>query len=343
MKIVVLCGGLSNERDVSITSGSCVARSLRERGHSVVLLDMFLGYGGDCSDPTKLFDEQQQDLRYSVGEETPDIASLIASGDGSRLGKNVISICRAADIVFLALHGEDGEDGKIQATLDMYGVKYTGSGYLGSALAMNKELSKTLFNAAGIPTAPAITLRKGEGIQASPWIPCVVKPCSGGSSVGTSIVRTQEEFSAALEFAFKYEDDVLVEKYIKGRELTVGVMDGKAMPSIEIVLKNGWYDYKNKYQAGCAEEMCPAPISAEDEERLGRLAERVSKALMVDVYCRADFIMDDDDGEIYCLEANTLPGMTPTSLVPQMAAEQGMSYGELCEKIITLSMRKYDK
>lgn len=343
MKIVVLCGGLSNERDVSITSGSCVARSLRERGHSVVLLDMFLGYGGDCSDPTKLFDEQQQDLRYSVGEETPDIASLIASGDGSRLGKNVISICRAADIVFLALHGEDGEDGKIQATLDMYGVKYTGSGYLGSALAMNKELSKTLFNAAGIPTAPAITLRKGEGIQVSPWIPCVVKPCSGGSSVGTSIVRTQEEFSAALEFAFKYEDDVLVEKYIKGRELTVGVMDGKAMPSIEIVLKNGWYDYKNKYQAGFAEEICPAPISAEDEERLGRLAERVSKALMVDVYCRADFIMDDDDGEIYCLEANTLPGMTPTSLVPQMAAEQGMSYGELCEKIITLSMRKYDK
>ena len=343
MKIVVLCGGLSNERDVSITSGSCVARSLRERGHSVVLLDMFLGYGGDCSDPTKLFDEQQQDLRYSVGEETPDIASLIASGDGSRLGKNVISICRAADIVFLALHGEDGEDGKIQATLDMYGVKYTGSGYLGSALAMNKELSKTLFNAAGIPTAPAITLRKGEGIQASPWIPCVVKPCSGGSSVGTSIVRTQEEFSAALEFAFKYEDDVLVEKYIKGRELTVGVMDGKAMPRIEIVLKNGWYDYKNKYQAGFAEEICPAPISAEDEERLGRLAERVSKALMVDVYCRADFIMDDDDGEIYCLEANTLPGMTPTSLVPQMAAEQGMSYGELCEKIITLSMRKYDK
>ena len=343
MKIVVLCGGLSNERDVSITSGSCVARSLRERGHSVVLLDMFLGYGGDCSDPTKLFDEQQQDLRYSVGEETPDIASLIASGDGSRLGKNVISICRAADIVFLALHGEDGEDGKIQATLDMYGVKYTGSGYLGSALAMNKELSKTLFNAAGIPTAPAITLRKGEDMQAPPWIPCVVKPCSGGSSVGTSIVRTQEEFSAALEFAFKYEDDVLVEKYIKGRELTVGVMDGKAMPSIEIVLKNGWYDYKNKYQAGFAEEICPAPISAEDEERLGRLAERVSKALMVDVYCRADFIMDDDDGEIYCLEANTLPGMTPTSLVPQMAAEQGMSYGELCEKIITLSMRKYDK
>ena len=343
MNIAVICGGLSSERDVSITSGTNAARALREQGHKVVLVDLFYGYDGEYNDPMELFEREQQDVQYSVKEETPDFDKLLDEGKGSRIGSNVIEICRAADICFLALHGQDGEDGKIQATLDMHGVKYTGSGYLGSALAMNKELSKTLFNAAGIPTAPAITLRKGEGIQASPWIPCVVKPCSGGSSVGTSIVRTQEEFSAALEFAFKYEDDVLVEKYIKGRELTVGVMDGKAMPSIEIVLKNGWYDYKNKYQAGFAEEICPAPISAEDEERLGRLAERVSKALMVDVYCRADFIMDDDDGEVYCLEANTLPGMTPTSLVPQMAAEQGMSYGELCEKIITLSMRKYDK
>lgn len=343
MKIVVLCGGLSNERDVSITSGSCVARSLRERGHSVVLLDMFLGYEGDCTDPAKLFETEQRDVRYSVSENTPDIAALVAASDGSRLGKNVISLCRAADIVFLALHGEDGEDGKIQATLDMYGIKYTGSGYLGSAIAMNKELSKTLFAAAGIPTAPAVTLKKDGDRILPPWFPCVVKPCSGGSSVGTSIVRTEDELSAALDFAFRYEDDVLVEKYIKGRELTVGVMDGKAMPSIEIVLKNGWYDYKNKYQAGFAEELCPAPISPEDEKRLGALAERVFSALLVDVYCRADFIMDETDGEIYCLEANTLPGMTPTSLVPQMAAELGMSYGELCERIITLSMRKYEK
>ena len=343
MKIVVLCGGLSNERDVSITSGSCVARSLRERGHSVVLLDMFLGYGGDCSDPTKLFDEQQQDLRYSVGEETPDIASLIASGDGSRLGKNVISICRAADIVFLALHGEDGEDGKIQATLDMYGVKYTGSGYLGSALAMNKELSKTLFNAAGIPTAPAITLRKGEGIQASPWIPCVVKPCSGGSSVGTSIVTEPEKLPAALAEAFSCDEAVLVEKYIRARELTVGVMDGRAMAVIEIIPKTGFYDYKNKYQAGLTEEICPAPISPEDTARVQRLAERVYEALHLDAYGRVDFLMDKTDGELYCLEANTLPGMTPTSLIPQMAAAEGMDYGELCEKIIEVSLKKYKK
>ena len=343
MKIVVLCGGLSNERDVSITSGSCVARSLRERGHSVVLLDMFLGYGGDCSDPTKLFDEQQQDLRYSVGEETPDIASLIASGDGSRLGKNVISICRAADIVFLALHGDDGEDGTIQATLDMHGVKYTGSGYLGSAIAMNKELSKIMFRANGIPTPAGIVLEKGADKYDDVGFPCVVKPCSGGSSVGTSIVRSRDEYDAALEFAFKYESHVLVEKYVKGREFTVGVLNGKAMPVIEIIPKNGWYDYKNKYQAGMTEEICPAEISAEDTDRLQRLAERVATALMIDVYFRADFLMDETDGEIYCLEANTLPGMTPTSLVPQMAREMGMSFPQLCDKIIEVSMEKYNK
>ncbi len=343
MNIVVLCGGLSNERDVSITSGSCVARALRKRGHSVVLVDMFLGYSGEYSDPDELFLTEQNDFSYSVSEETPDIAALTASGDGARIGKNVIEICKAADIVFLALHGEDGEDGKIQATLDMHGIKYTGSGYLGSALAMNKKLSKTLFEANGIPTAPSIMLTPNDERTASQWYPCVVKPCSGGSSVGTSIVHNDEEYFAALDFAFKYEDKVLVEKYIKGRELTVGVMGGKAMPSIEIILKNGWYDYKNKYQAGFAEEICPAQISDEEAERLSRLAEKVYSALLLDVYCRADFIMDEVDGVLYCLEANTLPGMTPTSLVPQMAAEQGMDYGELCEKIIMLSMEKYEK
>ena len=141
MKIAVVCGGLSNERDVSITSGSCVARALREKGHKVVLLDLYYGYSGKYMDPAELFEREQEDLRYSVREETPDIEKMIADGDGSRIGKNVIEICRAADISFLALHGEDGENGKVQATFDMFGIRYTGSGYLGSALAMNKELS----------------------------------------------------------------------------------------------------------------------------------------------------------------------------------------------------------
>ena len=253
MKIAVVCGGLSNERDVSITSGSCVARALREKGHKVVLLDLYYGYSGKYMDPAELFEREQEDLRYSVHEETPDIEKMIADGDGSRIGKNVIEICRAADISFLALHGEDGENGKVQATFDMFGIRYTGSGYLGSALAMNKELSKVLFRHSGIPTPAGIVLEKGAESYEDVGFPCVVKPCSGGSSVGTSIVYSRDEYDAALEFAFRFEARVLVERYIKGRELTVGVMDGRAMPVIEIIPKSGWYDYKNKYQAGLTE------------------------------------------------------------------------------------------
>ena len=342
MKIAVLCGGLSNERDVSITSGSCVARALRERGHKVVLVDLFLGYSGEYSDANELFETEQADLRYSVSEQAPDLKKLLAESNGIRIGANVIDICKAADICYLALHGEEGENGKLQATLDMYGIKYTGSGYIGSALAMNKELSKIQFRANGIPTPPGIILEDGAN---KPYeevgFPCVVKPCSGGSSVGTSVVYSSEEYEAAVDLAFKYESHVLVEKFVKGRELTVGIMDGKAMPVIEIIPKSGFYDYKNKYQAGLTEEICPAPLSAEDTARVKRLGEKVMQALMVDVYCRVDFLMDETDGELYCLEANTLPGMTPTSLIPQMAAEQGMSFGEVCEKIIAVSMEKY--
>ena len=341
MKIAVVCGGLSNERDVSITSGSCVARALREKGHKVVLLDLYYGYSGEYTDPAELFKLEQEDLRYSVSEDTPDIEKMIAEGDGSRIGKNVIEICKSADISFLALHGEDGENGKVQATFDMFGIKYTGSGYLGSALAMSKELSKIMFRHNGIPTPAGIVLEKGAESYEDVGFPCVVKPCSGGSSVGTSIVYSRDEYDAALEFAFRYEARVLVEKYVKGRELTVGVMDGRAMPVIEIIPKSGWYDYKNKYQAGLTEELCPAPLSPEETDRVQRLAERVAAALMIDVYCRADFLLDENDGLLYCLEANTLPGMTPTSLVPQMGAAQGMDFGEVCEKIIAVSMEKY--
>ena len=306
-----------------------------------MLVDLFYGYDGAYDDPAELFEREQEDISYSVKEETPDIAALLAQSDGSRIGKNVIEICRAADISFLALHGEDGENGKLQATFDVHGIKYTGSGYLGSAVAMNKEITKIMLRSAGIPVPEGIVLEKGGRVE-SVGFPCVVKPCSGGSSVGTSMVSSEGEYAAALELAFRYEDRVLVERFIKGRELTVGVMGGKAMPVIEIIPKTGWYDYKNKYQAGLTEEICPAPISAEDTDRVQRLAERVSAALMIDVYCRGDFLMDNESGEIYCLEANTLPGMTPTSLIPQMGRVQGLSFGEICEKIIKLSMEKYE-
>lgn len=347
MKIVVLCGGISNERDVSITSGTGVAKALRARGHQVVLMDIFFGYTEVFSSPEELFAREQNLDSYSVSEKAPDLSQLRAmrcQNNDSIIGDNVFEICRAADIVFLALHGEEGENGKVQAALDIAGIPYTGSGYLGSALAMNKSLTKELFQAAGIAAPPGIRLSRGE---TPPYenvgFPCVVKPCSGGSSVGTSVVNNEAEYTSAVELAFQYEDQILVEKFVKGRELTVGVIDGKAMPAIEIIPKNGFYDYKNKYQAGLTEEICPAPIGEAATKKVQALAEQVGRVLRIDAYYRADFLWDVSADVFYCLEANTLPGMTPTSLIPQMAAQQGRDYGQLCEDLIAASMKKYQK
>ena len=344
MNIIVLCGGLSTERDVSISSGTCVARALREKGHKAVLVDLFFGYTGTYDDPREVFDAPADDVSYSVGETAPDLEAVRASrGPGAgRIGANVLELCAAADIVFLALHGEEGENGKLQATLDLHGIRYTGSGYLGSALAMNKELSKTLFRAGGVPTPESVNVRRGETEKPSFGFPCVVKPCSGGSSVGTSIVETEADYPKALAEAFRYEDAVLVERYVRGRELTVGVLDGEAMPVIEIIPKSGFYDYKNKYQAGLTEELCPAPITPEQTAEVQALALKVSELLMIDVYSRMDFLMDEKTGVMYCLEANTLPGMTPTSLVPQMGRAMGLPFSEVCERIIAASLKKYE-
>ena len=343
MKIVVLWGGLSNERDVSFSTGTGVARALRRRGHRVALLDLFLGCPALPEDPEALFTADENAAGAAIGERSPDLAAVRALRPDARgiIGPHVLELCAKADIVFLALHGEEGENGKLQATLDLHGIRYTGSGYLGSALAMHKGLTKSLLLQAGIASPDGITLQRGQTPYADIGFPCVVKPCSGGSSVGTSIVRSAAEYGPALEEAFRYEEKVLVETYIHGRELTVGVMDGKAMPVIEIIPKEGFYDYKNKYQAGATEELCPAPIGQEATRRIQRLAEKVSAALMIDAYCRCDFLWDTERDTFFCLEANTLPGMTPTSLIPQMAAEQGMDYGALCEEIIAVSLRKY--
>lgn len=346
MNIVVLCGGLSGERDVSISSGTGAANALRQLGHNTVLIDLYLGYTEPFEKAAEVFAAAGELEAYRVGETVPDLETVKAlrPDDGHRVGPNVLELCMAADITFMALHGEDGENGKVQAMLDLYGVKYTGCGYLGSALAMNKSLSKTVFHSLGIASPEGVTLDKAQAREyLPPDYPRVVKPCSGGSSVGTSIVANAGEYAAALELAFRYEEKVIVERFIKGRELTVGVMDGEAMPVIEVVPNNGFYSYKSKYQAGAALEICPAQIGARMRQRVQRLAERVARALMIDAYCRVDFLWEPDSDEIYCLEANTLPGMTPTSLIPQMAAAMDMDYGRLCEKIIEVSMKKYEK
>lgn len=344
MNIIVLCGGISPERDVSLTSGSLVASALRKSGHRAVLMDVFFGYTEPFDDPSEIFDRPYNDSITAVGENAPDIEAVKKSrkqNNDSRIGDNVIEVCRAADIVFMALHGEDGENGKIQAMFDLMGIKYTGCGYLGSAMAMNKGVSKKILNENGILTPPGIVVNRFDGKYNDPGFPCVVKPCSGGSSVGTSIVYDREQYASALALAFKYEDDAVCERYIKGRECDVGVIDGKALPVIEICPKSGFYDYKNKYQSGMTDEYCPADLPDSITEKLQRAAENVFRALMLDVYARMDFIVDGN-GNVYCLEANTLPGMTPISLLPQEAAAVGISYEELCEIIVEKSLEKYN-
>lgn len=342
MKIAVLCGGLSHEREVSLSGASCIVRALRERGHSAVLVDSYLGYPGTFRNAEEVFSAPWNGEEYRVGEVSPDLDAVRAMRKGnspSLVGENVVSVCRAADITFLALHGEEGENGKMQAFLDMEGIRYTGSGYLGSAIAMNKFLTKQLLLQSRIGTPEGFILTRPDPDNPLGF-PCVVKPCSGGSSVGTSIVWEEKDYLPALQDAFRYEKQVLVERYIRGRELTVGVLGGRAMPVIEIIPKKGFYDYRNKYQSGLTEELCPAPLTASDTERLQRVAEEVFRTLMIDVYCRVDTLMDEK-GRLYCMEANTLPGMTPTSLIPQMAAAMGMTFGELCEAIIEESLQKY--
>lgn len=344
MNIVVLCGGLSAERDVSITSGTMVAAALRRRGHKAVLVDLFFGYPNTYADPAEIFDTIYDDGIAAVSETAPDLAAVKASRrqeNNSRMGDNVLEVCRAADIVFLALHGEDGEDGKIQATFDLAGIRYTGSGHLGSAMAMNKAVAKQLFTQNGIRTPKGICVNKHDPEYKNVGFPCVVKPGSRGSSVGVSVVTTLEEYRAALDLAFKYDDDVIVEQYIKGRECDVGVLAGKALPVIEICPKTGFYDYKNKYQKGLTDEFCPADLPADITEKLQRAAERVYQVLMFAVYGRMDFIVDGV-GDVWCLEGNTLPGLTPVSLFPQEAAAAGLSYEDMVEAIIAHSIKKYE-
>lgn len=348
MKIIVLAGGLSTERDVSFKTGEMVAKALRENGHQVILLDVFMGYSDKKEDLTGIFDRAKEVSVKVEGipEVAPDLAKVKAQRKDQSdnfFGPNVIELCQMADIVFMALHGENGENGKLQAAFDLLGIRYTGSGYLSSALAMDKGMSKQLFADNGIPTPVGVSLKRGEkkdlaalGID----LPCVVKPCCGGSSIGVSIVRTQEEYEAALLEAFRWEDELVIEKYVEGREFSVGVIDYKALPVIEIAPVEGFYDYKNKYKAGSAVETCPADLPEAVAGQMQRYAEQVARVLGLDTYSRSDFLLDKDN-RIFCLEANTLPGMTPTSLLPQEAKVVGMDFNQLCEKLIEISLRKY--
>lgn len=349
MKIVVLAGGISTERDVSLSSGSKIYHALKASGHHVILLDVYLGLESTEPVTQSLFEapiDWAKDIQ-AVSESHPDLSRIREQrrdGGRSMFGPNVLALCELADIVFLGLHGANGEDGRIQAAFDLMGIRYTGSGYLSSALAMDKSLSKQLFQAAGIPTPAGISLKKGQTVDpASVPYPCMVKTVCGGSSVGAYRVEEPEELPDALQKAYTFEDNVIVEQFITGREFSVGVIDGKALPVIEIAPLQGFYDYKNKYQPGSTIETCPADLSEELTRQIQNFAEQVFEALKLTSYARIDFMMDAKDQSFYCLEANTLPGMTPTSLLPQEAAAAGMSFQALCEKLIAVSLAGYEK
>lgn len=340
MKIVVLAGGNSTEREVSLSSGGMIYRALKSRGHQAVLVDVYLGFEGELEG---IF-ERETDWAAQVGaigDKNPDPEALKAlRKDGGKrfFGPNVLELCQCSDCVFLALHGSNGEDGKIQACLELMGIPYTGTDFVSSAMAMDKGISKDIFKAYGIPTPAGIRLKKGAREERKVPFPCVVKASCEGSSVGVSIVRNEKEYQAAKEEAFRYGDEAIIEQYIKGREFSVGVIDGKALPVIEMVPKMEFYDYKAKYQAGSAVEICPAEIPREKTLEMQDIAERVFQALRLKSYARMDFMMSETD-EVFCLEANTLPGMTATSLLPQEAAAVGIDFPELCQRILDFALQ----
>lgn len=346
MNIVVLAGGISTERAVSIVSGTMVCKALREKGHRAVLIDVYCGddrAAVDTGDMEALFPETYDvDAQAAYMHTFDEKIGEMRQERKQFFGPNVIALCQKAEVVFMALHGEDGEGGKVQAVFDLMGIRYTGSGPLGSAVAMDKGLSRKLFAANGVPTAAGMVAKRREKRMTSSengiGLPCVVKPCCGGSSVGVEIARTEEEYEHALDVAFGYEEEVVVEQYIQGREFSVGVVEGRAYPVIEIAPLVGFYDYKNKYSAGSAIETCPAELPADKTAEMQKYAELAFEALKLECYGRMDFMMAKD-GSLYCLEANTLPGMTPTSLLPQEAAALGMDFPGLCEHLIEVSLK----
>ena len=346
MKIVVLSGGFSAERNVSLSSSTLICKALRELGHAAVLVDAYLGlpqWEGETL--PGLFQNLPPLPEERIGDHAPDLAAVKAQReDGGRsfFGPHVLALCQMADLVFIGLHGSCGEDGKVQAALDLLGIPYTGSGPLGSALAMEKQLAKQLAANAGVHTPDWKTLSYTKAdipaLTEALSVPCAIKIHNGGSSLGVYLPKTREELQAALLDVLHYGDCILWEQFIEGRELSVGVLGETPLPPIEIIPKTGFYDYRNKYQPGATLEVCPADIPEAVDQALRSQALLVHRTLGLSVYSRGEFILDSS-GNTWFLEVNTLPGMTPTSLFPQEAAAVGISFNELCRVIIEESFR----
>ena len=337
MKIIVLMGGESAERRVSLSSGETVAKALAERGHEVLKVDLI--------DPVRIAPAKVALFQESVGEKPPELSDL-PRFTPRRLAALLETLDRQRpDLIFPMLHGGMGEDGRLQAALEMVGLPFVGSGSLASALAMNKPKAKCLFRSVGVPTPEELLIpcdqaeaeSVAEMISQSFDFPVVMKPDALGSAVGLFILKDPSGLAEALEAIKSLHYNILIEPYISGREMTVTVLGDGALPPIEIRPHGGVYDYLSKYTKGHTDYICPAPISDQETQRLKDYGLKAHHALGCRHYSRVDFRIKDD-GELFCLEVNTIPGMTATSLVPKAAAAVGISFEELVDRLAGMAV-----
>jgi D-alanine-D-alanine ligase len=330
VRVTVLTGGTSAERDVALASAVQVVAALRSCGHEVAVVDTARGFIPETDEP--------RDLGGAVGVAPPPIETLRSLERGLLVsGLGDLQVVRGAEVIFLALHGGTGEDGTLQALLEIIGVPYTGSGPMASAIAMDKDISKRLFQAAGVATADwAMAPISHTEVQRRFGWPVVVKPSKQGSTVGLTVVRKAADLEGAVALAAKYDDEVMIEAFVPGRELTVGVLDDQALAVGEIIPRHEIFDYECKYTPGMSEEIFPADLSPALTADCQRLSLAAHRALKLGGYSRVDFRLTPE-GALSCLEVNTLPGMTATSLLPQSARAVGIEFPELCDRICRLA------
>jgi len=324
-------GGDSAEREISLSSGETVGRALKAAGHQVVLID-------------------------TVFKNTKHLSNTVNSAKGQGLSLcsgQLLEVMRMpalseADVVFLAFHGGAGENGWVQSLLEIAGITYTGSGPLASALAMNKHISKVIFREAEVETAPWVVLSDEEAggistiaekVEINVGFPCVVKPNAQGSTIGLTVVQIPEQLAGAVELAKEYDQQIMIEQYIPGRDLTVAILDEDPLPVVEIIPKHQVYDYTCKYTRGMSQYVVPAQIPPNIEQHIKSQALRAYETLNCRGYGRVDFRLSAD-GRLFCLEVNTLPGMTQTSLVPKAAKAAGIEFPELVDRIVKLALQR---
>jgi len=343
MKIAVFMGGTSAERDVSLASGAAVVENLKTVGHEVIPIDPARGF-------IPLSDDELKALG-KIDEKPPENEQLQHFSNEKIMETILSPELKKVDVVFLILHGGIGEDGTIQAMLDLVDIPYTGSGVLGSAIAMDKIITKKLFTADDIPTPEYLVLENNQSnqldsvdikIKSRMGYPVIIKPVSQGSSVGLTLVNDRKDLQQAIDYGFQYGSKLLIEKYIAGRELTVGILGKEALPTAEILPESGLYDYEHKYTDGRTEYICPTKLEDEIQQRINALGIKAFNALNCSCFGRVDFRLSEDN-ELYCLEVNTLPGMTSHSLVPKAAKAKGIDFPQLLEKVCLIAIEDFKK